>query len=229
MRTRETSTFDILKTNLRGCLTFGQNSLSLAAVNWPHEWALSSPQTTSVTLSDSPSVWVKYKIQTHLCWSQVNRADGKTSQHMQKLDTTAAHKHNMDSFPETFSSVLKETWVIEKDSRHKTLINGYVCKDGCTLSDSAAIRELLLPSINIKTKSQQDQKTHDAHEVVLPPSGQCRQSTAFCILWPPQLTLHTLTCSCLMDSDFSEHFLSKRRRFSWHSKRLCSAALSKSG
>lgn len=56
-----------------------------------------------------------------------------------------------------------------------------------------------------------------------------RWKEMFYFLWPAQLTSHTLTCSCLMDSDFSEHFISERRRFSWPSKRLCSAALSNSG
>ena len=58
---------------------------------------------------------------------------------------------------------------------------------------------------------------------------RCRKITTFYILQPPLLIFHTLTCSCLMDSDFSEHFLSEHRRFSWHWKRLCSAAQSNSG
>lgn len=40
--------------------------------------------------------------------------------------------------------------------------------------------------------------------------------------------LHTLACSCLMNSDCSEHFLSECCSFSWTIDWLCSAALSNS-
>lgn len=43
-----------------------------------------------------------------------------------------------------------------------------------------------------------------------------------------RLLVHTLACSCLMDSVFSEHFQWERCRLSWHSERLFSDTLSDS-
>lgn len=40
---------------MRGCLTCGENPLSLVVVNWPHVWTLSCPQMISAILSGSPS------------------------------------------------------------------------------------------------------------------------------------------------------------------------------
>lgn len=76
---------------MRGCLTCGENPLSLVVVNWPHEWTLSCPQMISAILSGSPSVYAKCKIQNHLYWLQVKGADKRVSHHMQKRDPITAH------------------------------------------------------------------------------------------------------------------------------------------
>lgn len=109
-------------------------------------------------------------------------------------------------------------------TQHKTLTNGYIGKDGCNLTDFTAITKPFFGFFLSQTSKRSHSRTRKQVN-----RHMGLHLTAFHILWHPQLTLHTLTCSCLMDSDFSEHFLSERCRFSWHSKRLCSAALSNSG
>ncbi len=162
---------------------------------------------------------------------------------MRKFHMTCKTGYNNSPFNAVCRNLANTKWTVfkipihhhwQKDvgdwkgvTQHRTLTNGYVGKDNCNLTDSTAIRESQTSKSSSTTR-----KTRCVHKhmglhyrlVVI-----CRKMTAFYTVWPPQLTLHTLTCSCLMDSDFSEHFLSERCRFSWHSKSLCSAALSNSG
>lgn len=82
------------------------------------------------------------------------------------------HKHK-NTIWAVFEIKDRNTWVIEKGlTQQKTLTNVYVGKDGCNLMSSTAMR-VFKSQTSKPTHSRT--RTHDAHGVVLPPSGQMKE------------------------------------------------------